>query len=223
LLRSGGCSPNPPDTTHKEALMSTRKTAKPPLSKARDNLAEAAHNIGTAVSSKVEELKGAASASLSKARKDIVRKGNETRSTLKSTLHDAEVKLKKAATQARKSVKSLVGRAEKQIQATRKNAERKIADVEKTTDQKLTRARRTIETKATRVEKSATGQVASSKPASASAKATHVHGAEGLAQHSTPTSAALTGSSTVNTPARRRHLAQPCIHSHTVTMLAASA
>jgi hypothetical protein len=43
-------------------------------------------------------------------------------------------------------------------------------------------------------------------------------------RNSTPTSAALTGSSTVNTPAcGAGTCCRPCIHSHTVTMLAAIA
>jgi Dyp-type peroxidase family len=64
------------------------------------------------------------------------------------------------------------------------------------------------------------------RPASASSRRTPRRGRrEGLAQQHDADSAALTGSITgEHAGARRRHLLRrPCIHSHTVTMLAASA
>ena len=66
------------------------------------------------------------------------------------------------------------------------------------------------------------GQVASSSPASDSAKATRCMAPKASPRNSTPTSAALIGSITVNTPACGAGTwRRPCIHSHTVTMLAA--
>ncbi len=68
------------------------------------------------------------------------------------------------------------------------------------------------------------GQVASSRPASANPNAATCARPKASPSASTPTSAALTGSITVNTPARDEGTClRPIIHSHTVTMLAATA
>src|SRR6187200_1069407 len=68
------------------------------------------------------------------------------------------------------------------------------------------------------------GQVASTTPSSASAKATPCTAVRPSPSTATPTTAALTGSSTVNTPAcEAGTLRKPVIQSHTVQMLAASA
>src|SRR5512134_2096649 len=69
----------------------------------------------------------------------------------------------------------------------------------------------------------ALGQVASSKPSSASANAPACAAPNGSRSTITPTSAAATGNSTVNTPARDAGTwRRPRIHSHTVATLAAS-
>ena len=61
-------------------------------------------------------------------------------------------------------------------------------------------------------------------PDSAIAKATPCSGLNDSPSTPTPTSAALTGNSTANTPARGALTwVRPLIHSHTVTTLAASA
>ena len=78
--------------------------------------------------------------------------------------------------------------------------------------------------RATRLAVRRAGQVASTSPARASAKAAACPPPKGSPSTSTPTAAALTGSITVNTPAAAAGTwRRPVIHSHTVTMLAASA
>jgi DNA-binding protein HU-beta len=111
--------------------MATRKPKNSELAQAADNLAEAAQLVGKAVSQKIDEVRNAASAELSKAKDSAVKKGHMAQGKLDSLIKKVEVRLKKVTVETEKSLGKAVREAEKRINTAKKAAKVKITEMQK--------------------------------------------------------------------------------------------
>ena len=111
--------------------MATRRiTKKSELATAGAHLGAAAKEVGTAVSHKIDALGDAVSASMGRAKKNVMKQGAQVQAKIGGLVKSAEKQLAKAQAQlskagaaAEKSVKA----AEKRLEATKRSTARQLA------------------------------------------------------------------------------------------------
>ena len=138
--------------------MATRKAKKSELTQAADHLAAAAHQVGDAVTKKLDEFSDVAAADLGKAKRAVIKKRDEAKRAFggllkkaQAQLNKAEAQLKEATASAEKSVRS----AEKKLETTKKSAQKKLASLQTATQRKSKAVAKAMEKEAAGVKKAA--------------------------------------------------------------------